>query len=483
MKKEALSSREMRILDVNSEYFGVSVARLMENAGRGVAEVIEKRFGAKGKRIEVLCGPGNNGGDGFVAARHLAGKGARVTVLLVGGEARIRTREARKNWEKLKGLGGVKRKPFSKLVDIEPGADLLIDALLGTGVRGEVREPFKSIIKKVNAAKAPKVSVDVPSGMDSDTGKGDCVRADLVIALHAPKKGAVKLKSVVVDIGIPEEAELYVGPGDVAVNLGGRRVDSHKGENGRVLVVGGSELFSGAPALAALGALGSGADLAFIAVPETNFDVTRSYSPDLIVRKYEGGFLNKGALSTVLELAEKVDAVVIGPGLGDKNETKDTVLKILKKVDKPVVIDADALKAVKGRESSVKSKKVILTPHAGEFKALSGKGAGEKEVAGYAKKHGFTVLMKAREDLIASPKGKLRKNATGNAGMTVGGTGDVLGGVAANFIAQGMGPFDAACCAAFVVGAAGDSLEEWKGFGYTASDVAGEVPLVLKKIV
>ncbi len=483
MRGEVLGSREMRILDANSEYFGVSVARLMENAGRGVAKVVEERFGAKGKRIAVLCGTGNNGGDGFVAARYLAERGALVSVLLVGMEGKIGTTEARKNWDKLKGLGRVKCKIFKRVSDVDAKADVIIDALLGTGVKGELREPFESVVEKVNSTKVPKVSIDVPSGMDADTGKGECIDADLVIALHAPKKGAAKLKSVLVDIDMPEEAWLYVGPGDVAVNLGKRKPDSHKGENGRVLVVGGSELYSGAPALAAFGALNSGADLVVLAVPEANFDVTRSYSPDFIVRKYKGEFLNSGAVDTIIELAGQSDALVIGPGLGVKKETREAVLNILKKVRLPVVIDADALKFIGGKEGSIKPGDVVLTPHAGEFKALSGKNAREKEVADYAKEHKFTVLMKAREDLIASPEGKLRKNATGNAGMTVGGTGDVLSGVVAGFIAQGLSAFDSACCAAFVTGAAGDELEEWKGYAYMASDLAEEIPLVLKKLL
>lgn len=472
-----ITNKEMRILDINSEYFGVPRSTLMENAGKQVFEALRKRFKLKNKKIAVFCGTGNNGGDGFVAARYLASEGAKVDVILLGSEAGIRTPEAREKFGLIK-----KNRKVKVLKKMKNNYDIIIDAILGTGIEGELREPAASAVERINRSGAFKVSVDVPTGI----GSRRCVNADLVVTFHAMKRGLEKFDTVVADIGIPKEAESFVGPGVLIVNLK-RNKGSRKGDNGKVLVVGGSDLYYGAPVLSAFGALNSGADLVYLAVPEVNYEVTRTFSPDFIVRKYPGGFLSQSSVDAVLELAGGCDSMVIGPGLGNRSETKSAVLEVLKKIKIPVVIDADALKAIAEGRELLKKLNAVLTPHAGEFRILTGEDLSndleerKKVVLQQAKKLNAAILLKAPVDIIASQDGRIKLNATGNAGMTVGGTGDVLAGIVASFMAQRLEPFDAACCAAFVNGTAGDELYKSKSYCFTASDVAGELPNTIKK--
>ncbi|MBU2560364.1 NAD(P)H-hydrate dehydratase [archaeon] len=474
---EYVTSAQMAAAEINSEYFGVPVSTLMENAGKALFLAINRQFKKlKGKTIVVYCGSGNNGGDGFVAAGHLAKAGADVSVILIGRPPR--TQEARAAFEKVRAL--VKDKP-------PKSPDIIIDAILGTGIKGALREPVRSAVRKINASKAFKLSVDLPTGLDASTGKGSAVRADMVITFHKMKKGLEKYNTKVASIGIPQEAETQVGPGDVIVNLT-RRPDSHKGENGRVLVVGGSDLYHGAPILAGLGAHNSGADLVFMYVPEGNFDVTRSASPGFIVRKYSGDYLTPGAVGGIIELSQECDVLVIGPGLGERQETKDAVIEILGKVKIPVVIDADAIKAVGEQPGVLKKIDAVVTPHTREFVTLTKKKLPKTEksriivVSNEAKRLSCVILLKSPVDIIASPE-EVKQNTTGNPGMTAGGTGDVLSGVAAGLISQGLSTFDSACCAAFILGVSGDELSRWKGHAYTAEDVVGEISNTIKRIL
>lgn len=485
---EYTTHREMQILDANAAYFGVPRETLMENAGKGCVEEVKKRFALKGKKIAIFCGTGNNGGDGFVAARYLAKEGARVRVLLTGEP---KSDESKKNFELIKKNKKIKLieiESKEKIAALKLNEDIILDALLGTGVKGELQEPIKSIVEKINQSKAFKLSVDVPSGL-TEAGANFCVAADLVVTFHKAKKGLEKFETVVVPIGIPPEAEVYVGAGDVIFNLWQRSASSHKGDNGRVLVVGGSAFYYGASLLSAKAALKSGADLVYLAVPEINYVVSRNFSPDFIIRKYSGDFLNPEAVAGILELTRRCDALVIGPGLGERSETKQAVFEILASAAIPAVIDADAIKFVASDKSILKKINAVLTPHAGEFKVLTGEtlpeNAEEKKVvvAKYAQQLGATILLKSSIDVIASPTGRAKLNTTGNAGMTVGGTGDVLAGLTASLLAQRLDTFTAACCAAFVNGAAGDELYEVYGYGFTASDLAEQIPRTIKRIL
>jgi NAD(P)H-hydrate epimerase len=483
MAKKYITSREMRATDINSEYFGVPRAELMERAGRGVFEVIRERFEVGKTDFLMVCGTGNNGGDGFVAARYLEEAGAKVRVLLVGRD--IKTPEARENFELIQG----KVEYLEEAEGLDLQAEVIIDAILGTGITGELREPVRSLVYEINRQEAFKVSVDVPTGLDADTGEAAvCVDAGLVVTFHRTKKGLEGFDTVVIDIGIPPEAETHVGPGDVVVNLGKRRREAHKGDHGRVLVIGGSQEYLGAPVLAAQGALRSGADLVYLMVPEINFQAARSISPDLIVRKYPKDLSGRREGQLILDLVGKCDAVVIGPGMGQARRSDAGVVKLLERMEKPVVIDADAIKALKGRLDILKRINAVLTPHTREFEALTGKVLptdleGRRElVLNSSEALSAVVLLKGHVDIIAG-SGQVRLNSTGNPGMTVGGTGDVLAGVVAGCMAQGLGPFEAACCASFLCGTAGDELYQRMGYGFTASDLAGELPFTLKKVM
>jgi len=484
-----ISYVEGRVIDINSEYFGVPRSQLMENAGKASFEEIGKRFDLSKKIFSVICGLGNNGGDGFVLARHLLEKNVNCKVFLLGKKEEIKTKEAKKAFKKLEEIEAeiVEVKDADSLLESRAFAcDVIVDAVLGTGVEGNIKEPLKSIILAINLSKVKKVSLDIPSGLGSRNRIS--VSADLTIAFHKPKIGTEKLTFAVKGIGIPEKAELYAGPGELIVNLK-RKKNSKKGDNGRVLVIGGGIDYYGAPLLAAKGALSAGCDITYLLVPEINFEVTRSLLPDFIVSGYEGKFLNENALAKAEEMAKKSDCIAIGMGLGLREETKEALDKILEfaaKSKKNIVIDGDALKLCD--KEIAKNLNAVFTPHAKEFEMLTGEKLNsdieerKRAVSKHAKRFSSTILLKGNIDIISSPE-KTKLNETGNEGMTKGGTGDVLAGLTAGLIAQHIDNFTAACCAAFVNGAAGDFLYKLKHYGYSASDLADEIPYTIKRIM
>lgn len=267
---------------------------------------------------------------------------------------------------------------------------------------------------------------------------------------------------------------------------------SHKGQNGRVLVIGGSLDYFGAPILAALGALGAGADLVTLLVPECNFEVSRSFYPDFIVRKYPGNFVNSRTLDTAVELLPKMDCVLIGPGVSEDPESLRVITRILEKCQCPAILDAEAIPAIAqlGLPGTAAAQlRITITPNRAEMdEIIEGSLPEEQEevakvVEDFSNKWGVTILLKGPHDIIASPDQPTRFNETGNAGMTVGGSGDVLAGAVASLIAQHISGYDAALCAAFLVGASGDALFRYKGYNFTATDIALELPYTIKNIV
>lgn len=477
-----INPSDMKAADINSDYLGVGFARLMENAGAAIAEEMIRLLEGKDKKVAIICGPGNNGGDGFSAAIHLLDKGIKPAVYLIGGPEEIRTRESKKAYKALIDRGC----PVSRMnspTDVDTTSNIIVDAMVGTGAKGALREPYRSIVRAINQSHAYKVSVDVPTGLGTDTW----VDADLVIALHKAKVGTQKFNTTVKDIGIPAEAEEYVGPGDLLVNLG-RRADSHKGENGRVLIIGGSIEYHGAPILAAYGALHSGADLVTLCVPDSIGNVVRSGNPDLMVRTFEGDYLSEGSAHTIRYLIPGMDAIVIGPGLGMNRIVKKGLEAFFQlKPTSPMVIDADALNQLDHR--MLENLDTVVTPHKGEFTRLTGvdmvsnPDKRKELIRRWAEKLNTTILLKSPIDIIASEDGRVRLNKTGNPGMTVGGTGDVLAGVVGGFLSMGFPLFEAACSGAFVNGTAGDNLYKFKGYGYTASDITKELPYTIKRLI
>jgi len=384
------------------------------------------------------------------------------------------------------------------------GAYAIVDALLGIGGRGELREPLKTAVEMCNSSKAYRVSIDVPTGVDPATGETGKVafRADLTVTHHRPKIGLLAEGAKgfvgeleVIGIGIPPEAELYAGPGDLRLAMRPRPTHSHKGENGRLLIVGGSSRYVGAPSLSALAALRVGVDLVTVAVPYSIVSAVRSYSPDLIVVPLPSeGLLNPACIPAILREAQAADAIVMGMGLGLEEETKAAVIDLINKLNeagKPMVIDADALKAVGGARKELAFKKAVLTPHAGEFLALTGnKLPGEEEVGWegrletvkrWAKLLNATILLKSRYDIITDGE-KHKIKTIGNAGMTTGGTGDVLAGIVGALMSKGEAPFRAAVGASFLNSYAGDLLEAEIGQHYSAEGLVNMLPYALKSL-
>jgi NAD(P)H-hydrate epimerase len=466
----------------------------MENAGHQVALEIASKFRPENS-ILIFCGLGGNGGDGFVAARHLASMGFKVTVILAGKAGDIFSKEALENWKALQFLKEAVaiHEVYDGTIVPETTAEVIIDALLGTGTKGKLRPPILQLIQKINAMTAFKVAVDVPTGIEADTGEvlGEAVKANLTITFHRTKKGFEDAKEyvgelIVKDIGLPREFEKFAGPGDVLLALKPRPSESHKGDFGRLLVIGGSETFSGAPALVALAALRTGVDLAYVAAPEQTACAISAMSPDMITIKLEGKHLNHGNIPALRAHIKTVNAIVLGPGLGLHSETKEAVEALIDAIEsarKPLLLDADGLKAFAEFKRKLRVP-LVLTPHGGEYAILSGEKLPEdlkekvSEVQKTAVELGATVLLKGPVDIISDEK-HLKLNFTGNPGMTVGGTGDVLSGIAGAFLAQGIDPFEAAVAGAFVNGAAGDFVFADKGYHMVATDLMEHIPHVL----
>ena len=490
-----ITSREMRALELNSEYFGVSRLQLMENAGKAIADEIASRFEPEKTRVAIFCGLGGNGGDGFVGARHLVCLGFKVEVILAGRSRDILDKEARRNWLALQALKDTLA--FHEIYDstLVPSveADVVVDALLGIGLKGVLRAPFSQLVKKINEAEAFRISVDVPTGVDSDSGRvlGEAVEADLTVAFHKMKPGLKKAKKhvgelVVKDVGLPQEFERFAGPGDVSLVVKSRPPEAHKGDFGRLLVVGGSEVFSGAPALVALSALRAGVDLTYVVAPHRTAYAISSMAPDLITVKLEGSHLNPRNTAVIKRYLETSTAVVMGPGLGLHKETKDAVMKIIEMIEEegiPLLLDADALKAFAESKRKIGSP-LVLTPHAGEYQLLTSKKLPTdlekrvEEVRKIARKLRAVVLLKGHIDIISDGE-RIKLNFTGNPGMTVGGTGDVLSGIVGTFLAQGADPFEAAVAGAFINGAAGDFVQSEKGYHMVPTDIIEWIPRVM----
>lgn len=465
-----ISSEEMNALDANCEYFGLLPLQLMENAGSALAREI--RNSRQGERIAVVAGRGNNGGDAFVAARHLSS--FTVTVYLLGRSKDIATIEAKRNWDILERLGFDLREVRDPSDLRLQECDLILDAIFGTGVRGTIKGLEAGAIDAINSSEKTVISVDSPSGLGTDK----VVRSDLVLTFHRPKPGLFA-QAKVLDIGIPPEAELFVGPGDLRL-VGRRGSESHKGDSGRILVIGGGP-YTGAPALTAMAALRAGADVVTVATPRRASAAIAGFSPNLIVQELSADHLCLDDLEVLQDQIARHDVVVMGMGLGRNPETREALAKIIPLCSK-TVIDADALLPglpLKG----------IVTPHLGEFGRISGialsKESYRERIAplkGYAREKGLVVLLKSKigpvSNLITDGE-TIRANTNGNPGMTVGGTGDVLAGVTAALYARTTA-LRAATAAAFVNGRAGDLVYQERDYGMVATDVIEKIPQAMR---
>ena len=504
MESTPISTQEMRSLELNAKYLGVSHSVLMQIAGREVARVITDIEDVKDKSIVILSGLGGNGGDGIVAARYLDEAGAKVKVFLLGHEKTISNEDTLTNWNILKNLKRISVSTLTtesevKSCDTIERADIILDGLMGFGLRSKLREPLLTAVKMINKSNGTKYSIDVPTGIDSDTGEvhGDAVKADHTISLHATKKGIYKAetnagKVHIVTIGIPKEASYTCGPGDLAIYSQPRSATAKKGDSGRILVIGGSDVYSGAPALSGMAALRTGSDLVSILAPEPVVPAIREYSPNLMVASFGTKIFQPEVVNSAIEMSARNDVVVIGPGLGTHPETQvaaKTIIENLVESGKPMVIDADGLKALEKSRIKLNPEKIVLTPHWGELKVLLYPDIGDpenqnnrcKRALDAATQYNCVILLKGPVDVIAHPNGSTKLNRTGVPAMTVGGTGDVLTGIIASFLSRGGSAFQAAAAGAFVSGLAGELASCEKGDHLVATDCIEKIPDVFNK--
>lgn len=480
-----ISEKEIKVLDRNSEFFGVPTSQLMENAGRSTAELVKSIVKNTKKTVLVLCGTGNNGGDGLVAARYLS-QDYSVSVFLAGPD--MKTELAKKNLQKLQNYNVTLSTSLSDVEGLIATHDVLLDALLGIGFAGELKEPYSTLVNTVNAAKKSLIiSVDVPTGL----GTSSAIRPHHTITFHDAKEGMNEKNSGtihVVDIGIPQDAITYVGPGELGVYYPKPAKKSHKGDNGVLLVIGGGP-YIGAPALCGLAALRTGVDLVYIATPKRSWKSVAAFSPNFIVRDLASDMLTVNDLPIIEPLLQKCTAVILGPGLGTAPETEQAIIPIIQRIvaeKKPLVIDADAMKPVGDRLDAIRRSTTVATPHVGEFKKLTGIALSQDvderiaSVQDWAHRLGITIFLKGFIDVLSDGT-QTKLNKVHNEAMTVGGTGDVLAGIIGALLSKGVAPFNAVRIAAFLNGEAGNEAFQKKSYGLVATDVIDEIPDVLKK--
>lgn len=503
-----LNAAQMREADRRTiEEIGIPSLVLMENAGRQVVAAIEAvHTDLSDRRVAVLCGRGNNGGDGFVVARTLLQRGVSVSVFLIGPVASVKG-DARTNLEILGRLG-------LAVVEIADSQDwelhsseirdctLIVDAMFGTGLNAPLSGLLETVVADVNASSVPVVAIDLPSGLSADSHEpiGASIEAGMTVTLAAPKLSLVLPPAetragdiVIADIGIPNEViESLNGPRvELLTRTGARQLitpraaDSHKGDYGHVLLVAGSRGMVGAAHLAAIGALRSGVGLVTVATPMCCQPQVASMAPEYMTAGIdetpEG--LDPEAVDRVLELGR--DVIAIGPGLGQAAGTRAFVRSLLERATTPVVVDADGLNAFAGDPDGLRGREgrqVIITPHPGEMARLVGMSSSEVQASrleiarNFAVAQQVYVILKGHRTLIATPDGKVSINPTGNAGMATGGTGDVLTGAVAAWLAQLLDAEAACKLGVYLHGLAGDLAEADEGeVSMTSTDVAGHL--------
>jgi len=506
-----LTAEAMRGADERAIHqLGIAGAVLMENAAIGVVEALGERFqGAE--RVAVFCGPGNNGGDGLAVARHLVVRGYQPAVWLLQGGRRL-SGEAAQQLEICRGLGI----DVDEVTDDEAllaalatagGAELVVDALFGTGLARPLDGLFAAAVDGLSALREPRrpvLAVDLPSGLDASSHRppGPHARADLTVTFAALKVAHVLPPAslacgivAVADLGLPASF-LDDVPGDlhllVADEIGGllpqRTPTAHKGTFGRVLLVAGSPGVTGAAVLAARASVRAGAGLTTVATPAPVLAIVAAGSIESMtmpVAADEEGRLRPAAVDEILPAAARCTAMAVGPGLGTGGETPEAVRRLVREATLPLVVDADGLNAFAGRpeEIRLRAAPTVLTPHPVELGRLLGTTAAEIDedrvaaVREAARVTGAVVLLKGHLSLIAAPDGPVAINPTGNAGMASGGSGDVLTGTVAALLAQGLPAWDAACLGAFVHGVAADLIAAERGpEAIPAGDLAASLP-------
>lgn len=513
-----VTASAMRELDRKTiEEVGIPGVVLMENAGRGATNILLRSFPVTQEApVAVICGGGNNGGDGFVMARLLHEQGIPAQVFLLAAAERI-SGDAKIHFDVLEKL----RVPVQSLAEIGitakvrrdwKGASCVVDAIFGTGLAREVGGIYRDAIRGIVASGRPVLAVDIPSGIDADTGKilGIAVRADCTATFGLPKRGlyihpgadhAGRIECV--DIGVPHrlvealtlrEETIEARPFRAHLH---RKPDTHKGSYGHLFVLAGSAGKTGAACLAAEAALRCGAGLVTVGIPESLNPILEGKLTEAMTLPLPGsdddpGTLSAKALGAILTAQGSMSGLVVGPGLGTGDEVERLVRELWTQVEKPMVWDADGLNLL-ARNPDLKGRnrgRIIITPHPGEMGRLIGKPAryvqeNRLDVAkGFAQEWGVVTVLKGCRTLVADPEGRLGINLTGNAGMAAGGMGDVLSGMLGGFLVQGMDLYDAACFGVFVHGAAGDLVAGRLGpVGFLAGELMQAIPEILRGVI
>ncbi len=496
--------------------YGIPGIILMENAGRAFADCLESESGpVGGKHAVIVCGKGNNGGDGFVIARHLANRGARVSVVALSPRRQTKG-DAKTNLDILLKLVAKdsaitfkemsKNGPFPRV----PHPDIIVDAIFGTGFAGTARGNARRAIRWMNSHDCLLAAVDIPSGVHADTGvvQGDAARATLTVTMGLAKighyVGAGRLHSgnvVVADISIPRflfapvrEQVFRVLPEDAGRQLPKRPLTAHKHSVGKIFVLAGSRNLTGAPAMAAQSAMRAGAGAVVLGSPASIHKALMRKLTEVMVSplpETSAGSLSLEGIGEILDKCQWADVVVIGPGLSTDPETTDLVLSLLPRVNRPVVLDADALNAVATKVSQLKKRKnpTILTPHVGELSRISREDPARIETLRVetaqrtAKNLHSVVVLKGSPTITASPSGTAYMNSTGNPGMATAGSGDVLTGLIAGLLAQGMGGTEAAYSGVLLHGLAGDlAARKYGERSIMAMDILDHLPNALKMV-
>ncbi|HSA63998.1 MAG TPA: NAD(P)H-hydrate dehydratase [Nitrospira sp.] len=488
---------------------------LMERAGKGTAEFIERRFGPlAGKRVTIVCGKGNNGGDGLVVARLLRQRRAVVTVLMLALAAEL-SRDAAamyRRWLRIAGRSATKTfRSADHVEDLLTGSTLIVDALLGTGLSTPVSGAYREAIRLMNRTGSPIVAVDMPSGIHADDGAllGHAIRATATVTFGLPKLGLYLGAGIdhagdihVVDIGIPaafvdkvDSRTLLITEETVRAALPSRPASSHKGTYGHAGILAGSVGKTGAAALAAKAALRIGAGLVTVGVPASVNDVLEAKLLEVMTMPLpdtKARTLGRASFDRIMAFIQARTAIAIGPGLSTHPETVELVQSLVKHLDRPSVLDADALNALASRASLLTECKTppILTPHPGEMARLE-VGATSQSINAdrlgtarrFARERGVFLVLKGARTIVARPDGLLMICPTGNPGMATAGTGDVLTGMLVGLLAQGVPSWEAACAATYLHGAAGDlAARRFGPAGMIAGDLIDHIPYATQAV-
>jgi ADP-dependent NAD(P)H-hydrate dehydratase / NAD(P)H-hydrate epimerase len=511
-----VTAAQMQEMDRRTiQEFGIPGRVLMECAGRGATRIFLNRLYSRGPgRVGILAGRGNNGGDGFVMARYLAQRNIETTVFLLADAAAVQG-DAAANLQLLAASGT----PVIQITDEQAFADrrkdlmhqhYWIDALLGTGLKSEVKGFYRRVIEFINASHRPVLAVDIPSGLNADTGQpcGTCIQATATATFGFAKIGHVVYPGAaycgpveVIDIGIPptmvQSASVHqqlIQGTTIRSILGRRAADSHKGNTGHMLVIAGSTGKTGAAAMCAASALRAGAGLVTLGVPESLNPILESLVVEAMTLPLPDrgtGLLLEEAFDAIVQAAVAKQSLALGPGLGTASHTRNLTARIIREIDLPMVIDADGLNNLAGHTGGLKIRKnaTVLTPHPGEMARLTGLSTLEIQkdrlaaVRHLAGETGTHVVLKGARTVVAEPDGRVWINPTGNPGMAAGGMGDVLTGLIAGLLAQGCPASEACRAGVYLHGLAADMLAQKMSRGFLATEVMRKVPLAIQQVL